>query len=74
MSLFQSTKESQEDSGLPDFEASDFDAEEWAETFETAASIGDVLERMLDRPMTTTIEDGSEFTTTFGLSLSVFVS
>jgi hypothetical protein len=64
MSLFADTKESQEASGLPDFESSDFDAEEWVASFEDAATIGNILERMLDRPTTTTIEEGSEFTTT----------
>lgn len=45
------------------FEDPDFDAEDWAEDFEDAATIGDALSKLLDRPTTTTVEDGSTYTT-----------
>lgn len=48
--------------GLPDFEDPDFDAEDWAAGFDDAQSIGTVLQELLDRPSSTTIEEGSSHT------------
>lgn len=47
---------------VPDFEAPDFDAEEWAANFDDPASIGHQMEALLDRPTSTTIENGSSHT------------
>lgn len=49
--------------GVPDFEAPDFDADEWAANFDDAALIGEQIEALLDRPTSTTMEDGSSHTT-----------
>lgn len=47
---------------VPDFEAPDFDAEEWAANFADPASIGHQMEALLDRPTSTTIDNGSSHT------------
>lgn len=50
------------DEEAPDFEAPDFDAEEWAANFDDPVEIGHQMEALLDRPMSTTIENGSSHT------------
>lgn len=46
-----------------DFDDPDFDAEDWAQSFEDAPSIGEVLHSLFDRPSQTTIEEGVSHTT-----------
>lgn len=58
-----SEEESESTSELPDFEDPEFEAEEWAENFETAEEIGEILDTLLDRPTTTTVENGSQHIT-----------